>query len=779
MPFVTPMIFWIGLGTVSVPIVIHLLNRRRFRIRQWAAMQFLLDSLRRNRRRLRIEELILMGLRCLALFLLAMAIARFTGCGDNNLLPGGQRPETSVFILDDSFSMDQKIGGPTIFENAVKDLTRQIKQLSENSKSDRIAILLTSRPGADSAFQELMPVAGESEIQQLIARLEAVESSDSPAGLGQTLAAAGEMLAGADEPKNVFIFSDFRAVDLGRGKAGQYQAAFTALRDQGARVVALDYGRAVNSNLTVEKIELLDKWALAGVPTRIGVTVRNNGSVRTENVAVALSARWRSDNADEQAVLPAETIPSIAADSSTRMEFTVTLPGHGPAAITTELPSDHLAGDDAGYLALDVRKAVRVLIVDGHPDMSDPTLSESYRISLLLDPQKNVSHGNEVTVVTAEALEALNFRNFDLVLLMDVARLPSMLDDKGKVIYPLLSSLEQYVRDGGGLAIFTGPNLDIAFYNGPMYAEGMGLSPLVIAPPRGDAVTPSVGAAPDRKKYRRLDARSVAGDPFLRSLRGEGGAIRCAMVRFHGYTPADVLTRSAPAGDIKPPRVVAAFTSPDGGDGPPAIVVRQFGKGTTMMLYSTASTCWNDWADDEPESAYSAPMLDMMMHLARSQAGLRTLRVGEPIVHTITRESRDATVTIRTPRFPADDVITLKTVVHVDGDQASQIVRYDNPPHAGCYTMSLKMPDGSQSDLLFARNVDPAEGNLAPGGEKLIARALGSEDFKYVSRLTAGSASDVQTKEQKEYWLLFLAGLLALLALETFLAQRFGHYSGH
>ena len=771
MSFVTPMIFWIGLGTVSVPIIIHLLNRRRFRIRQWAAMKFLLDSLRRNRRRLRIEELILMALRCLVLFLLAMAIARFTGCGDNDLMPGGdQTPETSVFILDDSFSMDQKIGGPTILENAIKDLTRQIKALAENAKSDRIAILLTSRPAADNAFQELMPVAGETEIEQLIARLEAIEASDSPARLGEALAAAGEILADEDEPKNVFIYSDFRTVDLGRAKAGQYQAAFMALRETGARVVTLDYGRTVNSNLTVEKIELLDKWALAGVPARIGVTVRNNGSVRVENVAVELSAQWRIDNEDQQAVIPAETIPSIAADASARMEFTVTLPKQGPATITSKLPSDHLAGDNEGYLALDVRKAVRVLIVDGYSDMTDPALSESYRIALLLDPQKNVSHGNAITVVSSETLEARNFRDYDLVLLLDVPKLSSALDADGKVIYPQLLSLEQYVRDGGGLAIFTGSNANLAFYNGPMYAEGIGLSPLVIGPPRGDASA--------REKYRRIDARSITGDPFLRSLRGDGGAIRCAMVRFYAYTPADPLTGSSPAGDIKPPRVVARFTAPDGGDGPPAIVVRQFGKGTTMMFYTTASTRWNDWADDEPESAYSAPMLDMMMHLAKSQAGLYTLAVGEPIVHTISRESRDAQVTVRTPRFPADDIITLKPVVVTEGEQSRQIVKYDNPPHAGCYTMSLRMPDGSQSDLFFARNVDPVEGNLTPGGEKLIARALGSEDFKYVSRLTAGSVSDVQTKEQKEYWLLILAGLLALLAFETFLAQRFGHYSG-
>jgi len=191
------MIFWIGLGAVSLPIIIHLLNRRRFRLRQWAAMQFLLDSLKRNRRRLQIEELILMALRCLVLFLLALAIARFTGCGDRDLMPGAQQaPETTIFILDDSFSMDQKIGVPTLLTNAIEDVTSHIKRLSENAKSDKVAVILTSEPKFGDIFQETMPVAGQEEIDQLIARIQAIEPKDSPAKLGPALATAERMLAG-------------------------------------------------------------------------------------------------------------------------------------------------------------------------------------------------------------------------------------------------------------------------------------------------------------------------------------------------------------------------------------------------------------------------------------------------------------------------------------------------------------------------------------------------------------------------------------------------------
>jgi hypothetical protein len=79
LPFIHPILFWLGLGGVSIPILIHILNRRRFKIVEWAAMRFLLDAMRKNRRRLRLEEMILLVLRCLILLLLGMALASFDG----------------------------------------------------------------------------------------------------------------------------------------------------------------------------------------------------------------------------------------------------------------------------------------------------------------------------------------------------------------------------------------------------------------------------------------------------------------------------------------------------------------------------------------------------------------------------------------------------------------------------------------------------------------------------------------------------------------------------
>ena len=46
-----------GATAVSVPVVIHLLNRRRYRIVTWAAMRFLLMAQKQNSRQMRSSSL--------------------------------------------------------------------------------------------------------------------------------------------------------------------------------------------------------------------------------------------------------------------------------------------------------------------------------------------------------------------------------------------------------------------------------------------------------------------------------------------------------------------------------------------------------------------------------------------------------------------------------------------------------------------------------------------------------------------------------------------------
>src|SRR5437762_2856822 len=106
--FVNPWFMAAGGVLVSSPIIIHLINRMRFKRLRWAAMEFLLKSQKRNRRRLIIEQLLLLLLRCLLIPLAALLLARFIG-----FTFGGfeQTGNVHVVVLDDSLILQDTVHG--------------------------------------------------------------------------------------------------------------------------------------------------------------------------------------------------------------------------------------------------------------------------------------------------------------------------------------------------------------------------------------------------------------------------------------------------------------------------------------------------------------------------------------------------------------------------------------------------------------------------------------------------------------------------------------------
>src|SRR5579862_3227916 len=107
--FLNPAALTVGGALVSAPILIHLINRMRFKRLRWAAMEFLLKSQKRNRRRLIIEQLLLLLLRCLLILLAGLLLSRFIGC--TGAWGGGfeQKSNLHVVVLDDTLSMLDKV----------------------------------------------------------------------------------------------------------------------------------------------------------------------------------------------------------------------------------------------------------------------------------------------------------------------------------------------------------------------------------------------------------------------------------------------------------------------------------------------------------------------------------------------------------------------------------------------------------------------------------------------------------------------------------------------
>src|SRR5258708_25029935 len=137
--FLNSALLW-GLGLASSPLIIHLLFRRKFRRVEWAPMKYLKLTIQRNRRRIQIEQLLLLLARTLLILLLVCMVARpvVNAAGIGRWL-GGDTRTSHILLLDDSLSMGLSSGGRTAFDRAVELAVQGVEDVG---RKDRLTLLL-------------------------------------------------------------------------------------------------------------------------------------------------------------------------------------------------------------------------------------------------------------------------------------------------------------------------------------------------------------------------------------------------------------------------------------------------------------------------------------------------------------------------------------------------------------------------------------------------------------------------------------------------------------
>ena len=161
MSFVNPALLgFLALGLI--PIVIYLINRQRYRRRPWAAMEFLLRAMKRHQRRLRLENLLLLLIRTLAVLLFVFAMAR-PSFDDGTLPVLGRVARQEAVILDASSSMAATLASSSTLQ-AARERARTL--LLDLEVGDRTALFIGGLPPVDtpSAQLELVAEGGPAEI---------------------------------------------------------------------------------------------------------------------------------------------------------------------------------------------------------------------------------------------------------------------------------------------------------------------------------------------------------------------------------------------------------------------------------------------------------------------------------------------------------------------------------------------------------------------------------------------------------------------------------------
>ncbi len=604
----------IGLVAVAVPIIIHLLNRSRARVIDWGAMRFLLASLTSQNRRILLEEIILLALRCLLVALVALAIARpfvasraripwaialpaFLGAvialgvaaamwqsrkarlamlavslvlalvaaGASAIerfvqqlkWASGQGERDVALVLDASMSMTLKVEGKTNFARAIEEAKAVVNACRPG---DAVSVILA---GPVPRAVVSPPKADRKAVLAVLDHLKPVGGTMSV--LEALNVAAASLAEGNNAIKNIVLITDGQNVgwDIASRVRWEFLAESLHQLDTPPKIICrrLPLPKTFR-NAAIAEVNFSRKVVGTDRPVRIHVKVMNTGTVTLKPQGVELFVDGTSVGREQFAT----EIPPKAAETVT---FSHRFAKPGPRIVEARLLChDDLPGDNRQARVLDVLEKLPVLLVDGVPS-SRPLGGAAAFLEIALSPvaadqqdgSEEARYVVEPRVVPApEIASVADFRQFAVVVLANVPMLPSR----------VAQALVEFVERGGGLLIAPGIRVKPTFYNSWARASGEPVVPARLAERRVVDHSP-----------RHLEPKTFS-HPALRLVSDpEGSDISAALVKSYWKLAVDERDRDV--------RVGGRLNT-----GEPFLVERKLGKGRVAILATALDpTCSN------------------------------------------------------------------------------------------------------------------------------------------------------------------------------------------
>jgi len=266
-----------ALPIIALPIIIHLINQRRFQTIRWAAMMFLLAANRMSRGYARIRQWLILLFRTLAVAGLIMAVSRPLASGWLGLAAGG-RADATLILLDRSSSMWQQGQGTALtkLESGKQQLHRSLSLL----QSGRWLLV-------DSAHNKATEIEGADSLLSLPDTSPVSASADIPALL-QT--AYAYVQANRPSRTEVWICSDLRQNDW-NADGGRWQTIRESFQElpQGVRFHLLAYPDADPRNRSIRVTGVRRHENASGAELLLSLKVeQTTGSEETVKIPVQL-----------------------------------------------------------------------------------------------------------------------------------------------------------------------------------------------------------------------------------------------------------------------------------------------------------------------------------------------------------------------------------------------------------------------------------------------------------------------------------------------------------
>ena len=812
------MLLWsIALG--GIPIVIHLLHKRKYRETRWAAMRFLLEAARKHSRRIQLEQLVLLAVRTLILLFVVFALqGLWKSAGSTETVETG--PTHHILVVDASFSMrHQNADGCSLFVRAKQAALRIVD--SANSGDHFNLVLVT-----DVADREIVktPTRSKPDFRRVLGEVDRKLKKEAEicrrlaeTGL-QPTQEAGRLLPSIavvnsalkklpDVPKRVYFISDFQK-SMWRPDAQaareRYRKAFEEIAESSA-LWLVDVSPRVAENAAVVQLDTTERFPVSGRSVRLTGVVRNFGKSPIAGRKLTLLVDGVERDVRTVDIGPRDSVrfefqyPRRDAKSGQAIDPLLTPGDH---VFETRLAKDALTLDNTRRLVLPVREKLRVLLVNGRP-ASRPRDEATWYVANALKPStadENWQNVIEPKVISASELLGTDLSRFDCLFLCAVK---TFKENEAR-------KLQAFVESGGGLVVSMGPGVDVGDYNAKLYRNGGGVLPARLV--RTIGIEYGIGA------IHRLDIGQL-NHPIVEPFEGNPGTGLENVLAFR-Y----VRTEPSKTGGS---RVALRFQRRAADrEGDPVIVASE-GRGKVALITTSLDARWSSWCINP---SFPALMNEIVYHLVAGRWKNRRRIVGEPIERGFPLFAAVAPthIAVKTPggetksiplagkdrwivnaggadvfenpprkadkpvgRLPSGAIVQrfevkgdAAQVQHRDRKlwiRANQIRRLASPMlnyHAtelvGVYELQLRPPLGNGAEL-HAVNLNTSESDLEPVTEPALrSDVLNQVPFRYYRGWQdTADAQQAAVAHQSGPARWFLLAVLGLLFVELLMAWRF------